>query len=146
MKKMNWTTLALAVLPLMMVFVASDPSGVTVFDGTTTTTMSWYQTVPESPLGWCAPMAGLLNYVLFGAAVLYAVSKKRWCLQTIFGVALAAVCIVVLPVVAQPEIKIVPNVMGSILLAAECVVAYFVLKKPEDTKEKKKNGKRLESR
>ena len=146
MKKINKMKAALVLLPLMMVFVASNPSGVMVFDGVTVSYVSWFQTVPESPYGWCAPVAGLVNYVLFGMAILCAVTKKKWCLQGVFGLALGAACIAVLPIIAQPEIKIVPNVMGAILLAAESAIAYMGLKKQEETPEKKYKGKRLKNR
>ena len=146
MKKMNVTTMALLALPLMMVFVASNPSGVMVFDGTNVTMLSWFQMVPEAAFGWCAPAAGLLNYVIFGMAGIYAVLKKDWCLKGIFGIALAAVCIAVLPIVARPEIKIVPSVLGAILLSVESGVAYAAMKKAEPAKEEKKNGKRLKKR
>ncbi len=137
-------TLALTALPLMMVFVTSNPAGVTVFDGQTTQMMSWLQLVPEYPWSWCAPVAALANYVIFALAVIYAVAKKEWCVKGITVLAGAAACIAVLPIIAQSEVKIVPSVFGAIILCAQWAVAYFALKKStEEKKISKPKGKKL---
>lgn len=146
MKKRTVMCVLLLVLPLAMVFVAFNPSSVLVFDGETVQTVSYLQTVPESIWGWCAPVAALLNYVLFGLAVIYAVAKKDWCLKCIFGIALAACCIVVLPIVIQSEIKIIPNVMGAVLLGADCLAARVAMKMPANEKGAEPTGERLSSR
>lgn len=146
MKKSTLMTVLLLILPLLMVVIAAGPSGVTVFDGENTAYYSWLQPVVKSSFGWCAPVAALLNYLLFGIGVFYAVTKKQWCLKGIFGISFVAACIAVLPVVIQSEIKVVPNVMGAILLGADCVVAYLARKQAETEKEGKSKGKRLERR
>lgn len=144
MKNKTTLTVLLLVLPLMTVFVTSNPAGVTVFDGKTVQTMSWLQTVPESPLGWCATVAALMNYFLFALAVVYALVKKNGCLKGIFLIALAAACIAALPIVIQSEIKIVPNAMGIILLGLECIISRQLQKKTTEEKKNEPQGKRLE--
>ncbi len=147
MKNLKAYIAVLLVLPLLMVLVAANPSGVTVFDGETTRYLSWFQTVPESIWGWCAPVAGLLNYLLFGLAVIYGLNKKSWCLQAIMGIAFVASCVAALPVVAQSDIKIVPNVMGILLLVAESFVAYAVKKEQDKAVQAAKpKGKSLKRR
>ena len=143
MKKLKMDFLLL-IVPLVTVLVISNPSGVTIFDGEHTWYLSWMTVVSDSAWGWCAPVAGLCNYVLFGLALLYLVTKKQAWLRAIFGVGFAAVCIAVMPIVVQSEVKIVPNVLGVLLLAAETVMAYVILKRPAEGEQKK--GQRLENR
>lgn len=128
MKKQTMMKLVLAVLPLLTVAVTAGPGSVTVFDGETTSYYSWLQMVPESLWGWCAPVAALMNHAVFALAVIYGLSGKRWCLRGIGGLAFAAACVAVLPIVIQSEIKIVPNVFGVILLIAEWGAAYLIRK------------------
>lgn len=146
MKKQNLMKIALLVLPLLVVLVASGPSGVTVFDGENTAYYSWHQLVVKSSLGWCAPVAMLLNYCVFALAVVYGLLGKTWSVKGIFGISFAAACIAALPIVVQSDIKVVPNVMGVIFLGAESMAAYLVMKKAAAEKEAKPRGKRLENR
>jgi len=146
MKKNTLKKLMLILIPLVTVLVVSNPSGVTIFDGENTWYLSWMTLVSDSAWGWCAPVAGIANYLMFGLAVLYLVTKKQGWLKGIFGVGFAAVCIAVLPIIAQSEVKIVPNVLGVLLLAAEAAAAYLIMKNPEDQTEKKPKGQRLEKR
>ncbi len=147
MKKPNIYLAALFALPLLMVLVASNPEGVTVFDGETARYLSWLQTVSESPWGLCAPMAALLNYVFFGLAVVYGLMKKNWCLRAMMLTAFAAACVAALPIVVQSQPKIVPNVLGVILLCAEGFAAYVQKKEAEKAAQAQKpKGKALKRR
>ena len=146
MKKTGLTTLLLAVFPLMTVFVTSSPDGVMFFDGTAATYSNWLQPAVQSGMAWCAPVAALLNYLVFGLAVIYLVTKKSWGLNAIFYLALVATCIASLPVVSPGAVKIVPNVMGIIFLAAECITAALINKNEQKNDDQKPKGKRLERR
>ena len=146
MKKTGFTKLLLAFFPLMTVFVTSSPDGVMFFDGTAVTYSSWLQPAVQSGMAWCAPVAALLNDLVFGLVVIYLVAKKSWGVNAIFYMALAATCIASLPVVASGDMKIVPNVMGIILLAAECITAALVNKNEQKADPQKPKGKRLERR
>ena len=127
MKKQTIQKILLLVMPLLVVLIASNPTGVMIFDGETVSYATWLETVPESNLGWCAPVAALLNYLLFGLAVVYALSAKKFCLKGIFLIALAAVCTAVLPIVVQSDLKIVPNAFGSICLGIQAIAARVIL-------------------
>ena len=144
MKKEKWMKIALLMLPLLMVAVASGPAGVTVFDGTNTAYYSWHQVVEKASFGWCAPVAVVMNYVVFVLAMIFFLKKKNWCLTGIFYLAFAAACVAVLPIVIQSDVKVIPNVVGVILLLGETLLAKLMLKKPQE--EPAKKGKRLQAR
>lgn len=137
MKKTNIMIAVLLLLPLIVVGIASSPSSVIVFDGQTTTTISYLQTVPGSIHGWCAPVAALLNYLIFGLAVFYALLKKKWALKGIRVLSFVAACIAVMPVLAQTEIKIIPNAFVAIFLLIESLVAHVMAKSSDQSQLKK---------
>ena len=128
MKKQVLWKIILLVLPLLMVLIASGPASVMIFDGETLTYASWMQTVPESTVGWCAPVAVLMNYAVFALAVFCALREKDGCLKAISILALAAACIAVMPIMVQSDPKVVPNVFGAIVLGAEGIVAHVARK------------------
>ena len=145
MKKSTVTILLLLALPLAVVAVTFGSSGATMYDGETVQQISWFQTVPEAAYGWCLPVAAILNYIVFALAVVYGLGKKQWCLKGIFWFSFAALCLASLPIVAQTEIKIVPNVLGLLLLGAESLASHFVRKNPAlASKNAEPQGKRLE--
>ena len=144
MKKQTIQKILLLAMPLLVVLIASSPAGVMIFDGETVTYTTWMETVPDSALGWCAPVAALLNYVLFAMAVVYALFNKEFCLKGIFLMALAAVCIAVLPIVVQSDLKIVPNAFGAIGLGVQAIAARVVLSSNEGRKVS--NAEKLPSR
>lgn len=146
MKKTEFAKILLPAFSIMTVFVASSPNGVMIFDGTTVVYQNWLQTVAQTNVGWCAPVAALLNYVIFGLAVIYLFTKKSWSLKPILYLAAAATCILSLPVVSEGDIKVVPNALGIILLAAEAITAAMLSKKEQTAQQKNTIGKRLERR
>lgn len=145
MKKPALTTILLLAFPLLTVLLASGPAGVTVFDGVNTAYYSWHQVVEKAAMGWCAPMAVVMNYAVFALAVFYLLRKKAWCLKAVFILSFLAACVAALPIVIQSDVKVVPNAFGMILLMAESGVAYMLTKKAE-TKTEKPKGKRLDRR
>ena len=146
MKKTEFKKMLLPAFSLMTVFVASSPNGVMIFDGTSVVYQSWLQTVAQTNVGWCAPVAALLNYIIFGLTVIYLLAKKSWSLKTILYLAAAATCIVSLPVISQGDVKVVPNVLGIILLAAEAITAAILSKEEQTAQQNNTNGMRLERR
>jgi hypothetical protein len=146
MKKIQITKMLLFILPLLVVAIAVSPSSVLVYDGQTTEYYSWMQPVSGTATGWCAPVAALLNYVLFALAVAYGLLKKQWCVKAIRNVAAAACCIAVLPNLVRTGILVIPNVFGGILLLVDAVVAHLLMKNPVEDKTVGKKGKRLERR
>ena len=97
MKKNAFLNVLLFTLPLLVVFVASSASGLLVYDGENTTQSTWFYLVETSPVGWCAALAGLLNYVLFALAVIRGFVKKSWCVKGIRNIACIAGSLVVIP-------------------------------------------------
>ena len=143
MKKTGFIKLLLAIIPLMTVFVTSSPDGVMFFDGTAVTYSNWLQPAIQSGMAWCAPVASVLNYLVFGLAVIYLVTKKSKSVKAIFYLALVATCIASLPVVSSGDVKIVPNVLGIILLGVECIIAAVLNKKEQDSQDNAPKGERL---
>ena len=146
MKKTGFTKLLLVIFPLMTVFVTSSPDGVMFFDGTAVTYSSWLQPAVQSGMAWCAPVAALLNYLVFGLAVIYLVTKKSWSVNASFYLALIATCIASVPVVTPGAVKIVPNVLGIILLGVQTVTAAVLNKKEQKGQMNNSSGERLPRR
>ena len=146
MKKIQITKMLLFILPLLVVAIAVSPSSVLVYDGQTTEYYSWMQPVSGTVTGWCAPVAALLNYVLFALAVVYGFMKKQWAIKVIRNVAAVAGCIAVLPNLIRTGTLVVPSVFGGVFLLVDAVVAHLLLKNPVEAKADKKAGKRLERR
>lgn len=146
MKKNAFLNVLLFVLPLLVVFVASSASGLLVYDGENTTQSTWFYLVETSPVGWCAALAGLLNYVLFALAVIQKFVKKSWCVKGIRNIACIAGSLVVLPNMVSADVMVLPNVFGALFLFADAIAAHFVLKSHTEKKDKNPNGKRLNAR
>lgn len=146
MKKKAILTRLMYVLPLLVVFVALSPSGVTVFDGENTVSYTWFQPVTNSSVGWCATVSGLLNYVLFALAVVYGLTKKTWCVRGIRNVAFVAGCIAAAPNLVRADIMVLPNVFGALLLLADAAVAFTILKDPLAEETARLPGKQLKKK
>ena len=145
MKKLKLTNILLLVLPLLVVRVVTNDESLAVYNCGMVQYMSWMDMIPELPWSWCAPMAALMNYVIFALAVLWCLLKKDWCIKGIFGLSFTAATIAVLPLLVQSTVKIVPYVAGSLTLMVNCFVAYLVIKKlPEEKKNEQYAGQRLE--
>ncbi len=146
MKKSTLLRAALVILPLLVVSVAVGPNAATVINAGTADMTTWFQIIPESGWGWCLPVAGLMNYVLFALAVGYLLLKKHWCVRWIRGIAFAALCLAALPIVIQSDVKIIPNVLGLLLLAGDYFVAHVIVKVQMTATEAAPKGKRLDRR
>ena len=130
MKNNKGIYIALLLLPLMVVGIGAMPTSVTVVSKDAVYTTSFMEAITGSYVGWCAPVAMLLNYCLFGMAVIYGFVKKDIWLKGIFGLSFVAMCLAVLPNLVQAELRIVPNVVVALLLGAQCVVARMMRKAP----------------
>ena len=137
MNKNKLLRVALVLLPLLVVLVVIDPASVTVIGEQEVNYVSFMHPVEESSVGWCAPVAALLNYVLFGMAVLHLLTGKEVWLKGIFGLAFAAATIAALPVIVNTVPKVVPSVLAAILLGTHCIVAKVLLR-PEQQKQETK--------
>ena len=146
MDKRKILKILLFVLPLLVVLIASAPAGVMVFDGENAAYYSWMQPVSKSAVGWCAPVAALLNYGLFALAVIYGLKKKQWCVHWIRNIAFVAGCIAVLPNLVRADVMVIPNVFGAIALFADAIAAYLLLKADDNDQKKTHSGRKLERR
>lgn len=146
MKKEKFLTVLFFVLPLLVVLIASAPAGVMVFDGENTAYYSWLQPVSKSSVGWCAPVAALMNYGLFALALVYGLKKKEWCITWIRNVAAIAGCIAVLPNLVRADVMVIPNVFGAIVLFADAIAAHILMKTNDNSQKTAPSGKTLERR
>lgn len=141
MNKTKALRIALILLPLMVTAIAVSPTSVTVIDIEGVSTTSFVDPIEESMVGWCAPVAALLNYGIFALAVLHCITRKEIWLKGIFGVSFAAMLLTALPVVVEGTPKVVPNVLVIILFAVQCLLVH-ILRKGASAPETAK-GKRL---
>ena len=146
MKKSTLLRAALVLLPLLVVAVAAGPNGATVIHAGTADMTTWFQMIPEYDWGWCLPVAGMMNYALFVLSVGYLLLKKHWYVKWIRGLAFTALCLTALPVVIQTDVKVIANVRGMCLLAAEYFVAQIIVKEQVAAAESAPKGKRLDRR
>lgn len=144
MKQQTMKKIALLVLPLAACTIAATPGSVMVMRDGTAQAVSYMQIVQESAVGWCAPMAAIINYAVFAMAVLYALAKKNGFLKAVFGCAFASMTLAVLPVLARTEPMIVPNVFFALVLLAECVLAGLMLQNSKTGKMTQPAGPRLD--
>ena len=128
MDKRKILVILLFVLPLLVVLIANGAKGVMMFDGEEVTYYPWIQPLSESTVGWCAPVAALMNYVLFALAVVYGLKKKEWSVKGIRNIALIAGTLAVLPNLIRSDVMVVPNVFGAITLFADALVAHILVK------------------
>jgi hypothetical protein len=126
MDKRKILVILLFVLPLLVVLIANGAKGVMMFDGEEVTYYPWIQPLSESAVGWCAPVAALMNYVLFALAVVYGLKKKEWSVKGIRNIALIAGTLAVLPNLIRSDVMVVPNVFGAITLFADALVAHIL--------------------
>ena len=136
----------LFVLPLLVIMIANGPTGVLVFDGESTAYHPWLHLVSESGVGWCAPLAILLNYAVFALAVVYALKKKEWCARSIRNIAAIAGFLAVLPNMIRADVMVIPNVFGAIALFADAVAAELLLRETAAVAGKNSEPQRLKRR
>ena len=146
MNKRKFLVALLVVLPLLVIMVANGPAGVLVFDGETTANYPWLHLVTESGVGWCAPLAALLNYAVFALAVIYGLKKKAWCARYIRNIAAFAGFLAVLPNMIRADVMVIPNVFGAIALFADAVAAELLLRETDARNTYKGDPERLKLR
>ena len=134
------------VLPLLVISVANGPTGVLVFDGETAVYHPWLHLVTESGVGWCAPLAALLNYAVFALAVVYGLKKKEWSLKSIRNIAAVAGFLAVLPNMIQADVMVLPNIFGAIALLADAVAAELLRREITGVPKKVSEPQRLKRR
>ena len=146
MKKFSISKLAILALPLAVVAIAIQPNSVSVVRGTEVATTSFAEAVVGSAVGWCAPVALVLTYAIFGLAVFYLVTKKNLWLNILRGAAFAAACLASCPILISGEVRVLPNPFAGLLLMALWLISHLLLKGETQEKEEKTEGRRLSRR
>ncbi len=145
MKKSMFLKIALLGLPLAVVAIAIDPESVDVISGETLRHTSFAEAVVGSAVGWCAPVALLLTYGIFGLAVFHLVTKKDVLLKIIRVVSFVAACLAACPILVSGEVRVVPNAFAGLLLMILFLVSHIALSGKE-IKEEAAKGQRLPGR
>lgn len=139
MKKAMLLKIFLILLPAMAVLLATTGDSVIVFDtaAKTTESYSYFSLIPQGTLKVCTPLAALLAVAATVLAVAFVVTGKRLCLGGVIGTGFASAVAATAPILMQGDVVVVPNAFFPILVLADCVLAYYMMKKTaEKTQEK----------
>ena len=141
MKKNTITKLVLLLLPLLAVVLATTGNSVKVFDTTTETVRnySYFTALPVENMQMLTPLAAILAVASLALAVIYMITEKRWCVQSICYTAALSTCAAAAPNLLHNNVIVMPNVLLPILMAVLFVMANILRKKPEE----KAEGERL---
>lgn len=144
MKKWNLKKIMLILLPILAVGLATTVDSVTVFDPANGTTeyYSYFELIPDSSYQIVMPLAAILSLVSGVLGAVYMVKNKA--LKGIVGTSFCAAMLAVLPILLKGDVLVIPNVGLPIFMLVDCLLAYWILKKPEQQEENK--GIRLGSR
>lgn len=133
MKKSTLARLFLMLLPMAAVGLATTANSVTVFDTQTGQAAyhSYFTLVEVGALPMAAPTAAMLSLVSGILAAVYLGAKKQGCLKAIVWTGFLAGTFAVLPILANGQTKVVPNVLLPIMMLVEAGLAYTMSKKPQ---------------
>ena len=144
MKKQTVLNLVTLALPLAVVAIAVTPNSGMVINGTEAPTYTTFaEAVVGSPVGWCAPVALLLSYAMFGLAVLNMVVKKPLWMKLIRGASFVAACLAACPILINTQVRVIPSVFAAIVLMVLWGLSHYMVTHPEKQKEEKPKGRRL---
>ena len=136
----------LVLFPMVAVVLAGMANAVTVCLVTETESLvtycSFFTLVEDVQLAICLPAAGLCSAVTFGMAIIYLVKKTNFWLTGVTVASFAALTLAVLPIVYRNEVYLIPNMWVPLLMTAEAILAYGILKTPEKPEEKEKKAKK----
>ncbi len=146
MKKLDWKKVALFLLPILAVGLATTMDSVMVFDAAADTTeyYSYFDLIPNNNMAILMPLAAILSLICGILAAVLIVKKNPKLLKGIVGCAFCAATFAILPIMLKGEVIVFPNVGLPIFMMVDCLVAYTMLKKPQMAEETK--HKRLKSR
>ncbi len=143
MNKQLLTKIFLILLPAMAVVLATTGDSVMVYDkaAETTSYASYFVPVNAGGLTLLPPLAAILAIVTTVLGIVYAITRKNWCIRGVIATGFVSATAATVPVLMQGEMLVVPNPMLPILMLAACAVAVYASKKPAE--EKVKHGPRL---
>lgn len=146
MKKQTLIYIAMLLLPVAAAGLAASPESVAVCTQERVEYYSFHDQIPGVSVGVCFVISVLLNDLCFFAGVIHGLTKKKGWLNGVFFLAFAAVSLAVLPIVVKGEITVLPNMAVPLLMGAECLLAYILLRKPIEQKNRTSQGPRLQAR
>ena len=139
MKKQLIQKIFLILLPILAVGLATTADSVAIYDTQAGTAVycSYFDALDTEGLQMLTPLAAILSLASGFLGAAYMATKKTWCLKGIVGTAFCAATLAVVPVLFRGDILIVPNVGVPIFMMAHCLLAYYMLKKPQAEEPKK---------
>lgn len=144
MNKQLMRKIFLVLLPVLAVGLATTEDSVVVY-GPEVGTMygSYFDLLPAGSFPIITPLAAILGLTSGILAAIYAAFEKEWSLKGCMWTAFFGSVAAVVPILIREETLIVPNVFYPILLVAEAILAYVMIKKPIK-KTEVATGRRLE--
>ena len=147
MKKNVLGNVFLILLPAMSVLLAAATDSVTVFDTVTgeVSAYSYFSMVPVANLQMCTPLAAMIAVAATALAVGFVVAGKHWCVKGLFWTAFASTVFATIPIITRGDVLVIPHVGLPLMMFIDCIIAYAMMKKPQEQTGKKKaprlNGK-----
>ena len=125
MKKERILKIALVLLPIAAVGIASMPNSILLYD--TEKNMAAYTTflklLPEGTLQVAPILALMLSSISAGLAISFAVNKKQNLLRVIQVLSAVAVMAAVAPIMMQTSIRVLPNMWVPLLMTGQWIVS-----------------------
>ena len=123
----------LPLLPALAVLLAFAQDSVTVYNipAATANAYSFFPAQLETNLQLCTVLAAVVAVVALVLALIYVATGKRWCVKGVFYTAFISTCAAACVILVQGDVVVVPNAIFSVLMAVQCVLAYFAGKKNE---------------
>ena len=139
MKNLNWKKIALLLMPVLSVGLATTVDSVTVFDSAagTTSFYSYFDLIPDSNFAMLMPLSAILSAVCGVLAAIELVKKNNKMLKAIAGCSFCAATMAVLPIMLRGDVAVIPNVGLPVFMMVEWLISYMMVKQPQMEKETK---------
>ena len=146
MRKINWKNVILILMPVLAVGLATTMDSVMVYDSVAGTTeyYSYFDLIPNSNFAIIMPLSAILSVVCGVLAAVMMVSKKQKLVKSIAVCSFCAATLAALPIMLKGEVVVFPHVGLPIFMMIEWLVAYMMMKQPQQTEEVR--GKQLKGR
>lgn len=146
MKKRTIWSVVLMVLCAISLMVASNPTSVTVFHpgDSASRVYSFFQLMPEAPIGICLLYAAIANGIALMMSVVFMILKKNVWLKWIGGCSFVSMTLAVLPLIIKSDPVVLPNMAHPLAMCTTSVIAYVLLRTTKDKEDRASKGERLE--
>ncbi len=144
MKKQTIWGVVFAMLSTLSLAVASNPTAVSVFavSESTTKVYSFFQPVPDAPAAMCLLYAGIASGITLMLSVAYLFRGKKSWLKWIVGGSFVSMTLAVLPLVIKSEPIVLPNMLHPLTMGVVSMLSYFLLRS-DKTAAEEPEGERL---